>query len=126
MGNILSYFLSCFDNDNEIIEGLLIDTDSNLSDQIGEMFQFLNDFENEEVFDSADEEEFQILADEGEFQNYDEGELLIFGQFPIQDDNEEYPIVQGQEEFPIIWDDDQQLWDDEFPLIEVPPKRQQG
>ena len=106
MGNIFTNLCSCFANNSEIIDGLLEneETESNISDHIADLFQFLNDI------DSSDEEEFPYnpFGFEEELPSYpseDEEELPSYTSeddvnFPLNPFGDEEPAIEVEEEFP--------------------------
>jgi len=120
MGNILSKVLLCFENETEISNGVLDDTISNISEQISELFEFMNDIEVGGEFDFTDDEEFPFLDNEeqllfGQLTDSDsEIELPILNEldFSNNDSENEPQIVEGVEEFPVLWDNNELAWDD--------------
>ena len=144
MGNFFTNLFSCIDNNSEIIDGLLEndETESDISDHIGELFQFLNDFDSsdeefpnnpfgfeEELpsYPSEDDEYLPVnpFGDEEELSSYpSEEEYFPVNPFGDEEELPPYPIGV-EEDYPIfaIEDDDEDFpgypYDNEEPPIEV-------
>ena len=144
MGNIFAFLRSCVDNECEIIDGLLEnnETDSNVSDHIDELFQYLNNIEN----DSTDEEEFPYnpFGFEEQLPSYaseEDEELPSYTteddeDFPLNPfgDEEELPSYTSEDEvnFPLnpFGDEEPAIFpievEEELPLLDELPSLQQG
>ena len=140
MGNIFAFLRSCVDNDSEIVEGLIEnnETESNISDHIEELFQYLNNIED----DSTDEEfPYNPFGFEEELPSYaseddedcplnpfgDEEELPSYTSedevnFPLNPFGNEEPAIEVDEDFPIFPIE----VEEELPLLDVLPALQQG
>ena len=142
MGNIFAFLRSCVDNDSEIVEGLIEnnETESNISDHIEELFQYLNNIEDdstdeefpynpfgfEEELPSYPSEIDQYLpvnpfGDEEELSNYPSEDEEYFPVNPFGDEEELPPYPIGvEEDYPIfpIEDDDEAF--PAYPYEELP------